>query len=312
MSAVLNVVLPVFGIIAAGYICGRVGLLGAESSEALNRFVYYVALPALFFISLARVDFAGAPLGPFLTAFFGPILATFGLSILVALVIFPNRLGELGLHGLTAIFSNTGFIGIPLLVTAFGQEALLPGVLSTVLNGAVVIAAGTVVLEIDKGEGVGFLRVTRNALIGVAKSPLVLSAAAGLVVNLLDWPLPLPLETFTDILAAAVGPCALFAMGLFIVGRSVTRGAGEVGWLVMLKLVVQPAIAWWLAFDVLHMQPVWAASAVILSALPVGALVFILAHQYGVFVQRSTAAILVSTVLSAVTLSLLLALLGVT
>jgi predicted permease len=54
MSAVFNVVLPVFAIMLAGYLAGRFRVLGEPSSEALNRFVYFVALPALFFISMAR------------------------------------------------------------------------------------------------------------------------------------------------------------------------------------------------------------------------------------------------------------------
>ena len=59
------------------------------------------------------------------------------------------------------------------------------------------------------------------------------------------------------------------------------------------------------------MNPIWATSAVILSALPTGALVFILAQQYGIYVQRATAVIMVSTVLALGTLSILLILLGV-
>jgi len=71
MVAVLNVVLPVFGIGLAGYLCGRFGVLGAASSEALNAFVYYVALPALFFISMARMPLRDILNWPFLFAYGG-------------------------------------------------------------------------------------------------------------------------------------------------------------------------------------------------------------------------------------------------
>ncbi len=129
-------------------------------------------------------------------------------------------------------------------------------------------------------------------------------SAAGLQV-------PVFLASFCDLLAASVGPCALFAMGLFMVGRSSSAGLGEVGWIVLLKLIVQHLVTWWLAYRLLDMAPVWAASAVILAALPTGARVFVLAQQYGVYVQRSTAAILTSTVASLATLSLLLLALGI-
>ena len=147
--------------------------------------------------------------------------------------------------------------------------------------------------------------------LAVVKSPLVISAAAGLAVSAAGLQMPVFLATYCDLLAAAVGPCALFAMGLFMVGRSSSAGLGEVGWIVLLKLVVQPAVTWLLAYRVLDMAPAWAASAVILAALPTGALVFVLARQYGIYVQRSTAAILVSTVASLATLSLLFLSLGI-
>ena len=71
MSAIVNVVLPIFGIIASGYLAGRFRLLGDTTSDALNRFVYFVALPALFFVSLARVPLRQSFDFPFLAAYGG-------------------------------------------------------------------------------------------------------------------------------------------------------------------------------------------------------------------------------------------------
>lgn len=311
MAPILNVVLPVFAIMLAGYLAGRFRLLGNASSEALNRFVYFVALPALFFISMSRVPIAEAFNWPFLAAFGGGMLATFALGLAVAAFAFPNRLGALGLLGLSATFSNTGYLGIPLLLIAFGEAATLPAIIATVMLGTVVIALGTAIVEIDLNQGGGFLRILRRVAIGVFKSPLVISASAGLLMSATGLEAPVFVATFCDLLGAAVGPCALFAIGLFMVGRSFTAGMAEVGWLVLLKLLVQPLVTWALAYHVLQMEPVWAASAVILAALPTGALVFVLAQKYDIYVQRSTAAIMVSTVTSVVTLSVLFIMLGV-
>lgn len=309
MSAVLQVVLPVFGIVLAGYLAGRRGLLGAASSEALNRFVYYVALPALFLISMARVEIGEILNVPFLLAIGGAQFATFALAVGGAALLFPARLGTLSLHGLTAVFANTGYMGIPLLQTAFGEAGTLPAVVATVWHGAVVMGLGIVLLEADFNRGSG-LAIIGHVARGVVTSPLVLAAAAGLAASALRLPIPAPLAAFCDILAAAAAPCALFAMGLFLVGRSVTAAPGELGWLVAMKLAVQPAAAYGLAFHVLDMERLWALSAVVLSALPTGALVFVLAQQYGIYTQRATAAILITTVLSLITLSGLFAAFG--
>lgn len=310
MATVLNIVLPVFGIMLAGYLAGRFKLLGGESSEALNRFVYFVALPALFFISMSRVEISEAFHGPFLAALGGGMLGSFILTLLVAVFVFPNRLAALGLHGISAIFSNTGYLGIPLLLIAFGETGKLAAILGTILTGAVVMPIGIAIIEMDLGRGAGLLRVLGNMIRGVLKSPLVLSAAAGLGFSALGWAVPGAVATFADILGAAAAPCALFAIGLFMVGRPVSAGALEVGWLVTVKLLVQPALTWWLAYRVFDLEPLWAASAVTLAALPTGALVFVLAQQYGIFVQRATATILVSTLLSVITVSILFLVMG--
>lgn len=310
-TAVLDVVLPVFGIILAGFLCGRFGILGQASSEALNRFVYYVALPALFFVSMARVPVGDVLNLPFLAAFGGGVLIVALISLPVSRGVFKNGLGPSGLHALSATFANTGYMGIPLLLTAFGPQAALPAIIATVLNGAVVMAIGIAVIEADLARGRGAGRIVADVAAGVARSPLVLSALAGILASALGLGLPKPLVTFCDILGAAAPPCALFAIGLFMVGRAVTAGMAELSWLTVLKLLVQPAVTWVIAVPLLRLDPLWAASAVTLAALPTGSLVFVLASQYGVYVQRATGTILISTVFSVVTLSVLLAVLGV-
>lgn len=310
-TAVLDVVLPVFGIILAGFLCGRFGILGQASSEALNRFVYFVALPALFFVSMARVPVGDVLNLPFLAAFGGGVLIVALLSLPVSRGVFGNGLGPSGLHALSATFANTGYMGIPLLLTAFGPQAALPAIIATVLNGAVVMAIGIAVIEADLARGRGAGRIIADVAAGVAKSPLVLSALAGILASALGLGLPTPLVTFCDILGAAAPPCALFAIGLFMVGRAVTAGMAELSWLTVLKLLAQPAVTWVIAVPLLRLDPLWAASAVTLAALPTGSLVFVLASQYGVYVQRATGTILITTVFSVVTLSALLAVLGV-
>jgi predicted permease len=311
MQAIFDVVLPVFGIMFAGYLSGRTKLLGEASSQALNRFVYFVALPALFFVSLSRVELGEVFDWPFLAAFGGGLTVTFVVALVVARLAFSSRLGPVGMNAICAIFSNTGYMGIPLVLLIYGEAGLLPGIITTVITGVVVIAMATVILEIDASTRLGPVAVAGRVLIGVLRSPLLLSALGGLAVSGLGLELPRSVQTFCDILGAAAAPCALFAIGLFMVDTSLRTGLTEVGWIAVLKLIVQPALTWWLAFEVLALPPVWAGVAVVQAALPTGALVFVIAQQYGVYVQRATAVILVSTLASVITLSLLLIQLGV-
>lgn len=309
MNAILNVALPVFAIMAAGYFAGRMKLLGQDSTIALNGFVYYVSLPALFLGSMARVPVHEVLNGPYLAAVLGGQLAVFGVALIIATFMFPGRIGEVGLHATAAIFANTGYMGIPLLQTAFGDAGTLPAIIATVVNGALMMAVGIIILEIDRSSvgGAHPMKIATDVVKGVAKSPLVQAAVLGLALSALGVSLPKPVNTFLDLLGGAAGPCALFAMGLFLVGQKVTRGAPEVAWITFLKLIIHPLVTWWLATYVLDMDPIWTASAVIMASLPVGGLVFILAQRYQVFLARAVAAILVTTVVSIVTVSFIVA-----
>jgi len=310
MLAIVNVILPVFGIMLAGYLCGHFGILGEGSSQALNAFVYNVALPALFFISLSQVPIGDSLNLPFIAAFYGGVLAVFGFSMAVATFVFPNRPGGLSLHAMSAAFSNTGYMGIPLLAIAFGDSARMPGIISTVLNGTLFLGLITLILEIDSNDG-GFGEILRQAFAGLLKSPLIMSAAAGLTVSALGFELPTALATFCNLLGVTAGPCALFAIGLFMVGKSVRSGLGEVLWISLLKLVALPLLTYVLAYYVLPLSPVEAASAVVLAALPTGTLTFVLAQRYRTYTQRSVSEILISTLLSIVTLAVLFAFLEI-
>jgi malonate transporter len=290
VNAILNVSLPVFAIILGGYLAARSGLLGQGSTAALNAFVYYFALPPLLFLSMARVPLGEIFHWSYLGAYVGGVLGTAALSLAAGLILFRRHAAELSLQAMTAVFSNTGYMGVPLFLTAFGDQGVLPSLILTVFNGAVVVGTVVVLIEFTLSRSGGAFRIFRD--VGVAL-------------------LPKPLSNLCEILGAASGPCALFAMGLSLVAHAGSGSVGETGWLVFLKLLVQPAITAWLAFGVLDLEPFWAMSAVILAALPTGALTFVVAQRYGLYVAPATQVTLVSTVLSVVTVSALLVWFGI-
>jgi len=307
-NAALNIVAPLFGIMLAGYLAGRVRLFNEESSAVLSRFVFVVAMPALIFISLSRVKIEEFFNWPFLGALGGGMLATFCISLIVARLVFRAGLTTVGLHGLTAMFSSTGYIGLPLILTAFGETAMVPGIIGAVITVALFLPLGIILAEFDKGrDRQGF---SLAPLIGVIRNPLLAATVAGLAVSALGIPIPKPVTTFCEVLGGAYIPCALFSAGLFMVGCSVKGEAREIGWLVVAKLVLHPLITWWLAYRVFELEGILPAIAVLQAALPTGVPVFVLAQQYGVFVARSNAVIVLSTVLAVFTLSGVLFLFG--
>ena len=309
MDALLTVSVPVFGLILCGYLAGYFGVLGAQSSEALNRFVYYFALPALLFIFVARAPLERILYWPFLAAWGGSLALSFGLTALLARLVYRDRLAVVGLRSMNASFANTGYMGIPLAITAFGEAAGLPAIIATAFMGIVLISLTISLIETDLSTKAGAGGIARDVGLALAKNPLVLSVAAGALVSAFGISIPLPLAKFFDLLSSAAGPCALFAIGLFISGQSVREGLHEAALITAIKLLVHPAIAWLLLAAVFEVEPLWATVTILIAALPTGANCFVLAQRYNVFVAPTSATILLSTALSVVTISLLLILL---
>ncbi len=305
MQAVINIVIPVFAIILSGYLSGRFKVLGEESSQALNRFVFYVAMPALLFHSMARLRPDEIFHLPFMLTYGGGQLITFALAFLAARLVFRQNLIGGVMRGLASAYCNIGYMGLPLVIIAFGPDWTKAAVVATVINISILLVGTITLLEISQSPGGSAFRIVRDVARGVLKNPQFLAPAAGIAWSFTGLDLPAPINTFTSILGAAAGPCALFALGLFMVGKPLHQDLKEVSWIVLAKLFIQPLITWGLALWLLQDDPMWLTLAVLLAAMPTGTTVFVFASKYGVYVHRALAAVMISTALSVATLSAL-------
>ena len=115
---------------------------------------------------------------------------------------------------------------------------------------------------------------------------------------------PIALDRLIDLLAKAAAPCALFAMGATLALRPLKRIPNELYLIVPLKLLVQPALIYCILSLAGDFPPVWVNTAMLMAALPTATNVFVIAHQYGVWVERASSCILATTLFSIVTLTL--------
>lgn len=305
MQVVFDVALPVFAIIVAGYAGGRT-VLGQASSQALSAFVYWFALPAVLFLGMARQPLKDIFNLPFIGAFLGAMLVIYALGGLLGRLLHRDRSEVHAIQGLNAAFSNTGYMGIPLFLAAFGADRLLPAIIATVVMSVVMVGLAIIWIELALSAGHGLGHALKDVGKALLRNPLILSSFAGLGWNLSGLPLPTPLVNFCQLVGAAAGPCALFAIGVFLAGRPLAIDWRRVGWMVPLKLVVQPLLTWALIATVFPLDRFWTGAALLLAALPTGALTFVVASQYRVYVEQTSQVILLSTVASVPVLSLIL------
>ena len=306
MLSTLFVVLPIFALIAVGFFCRKRRLLGPHSTSELNRFVVYLGLPALLFDIMAHASWSSLDQPGFIAAFGLSCAAVFVATVLVQ-VRSGRHLVDATLDGLNAAYANTGFIGFPLCLVLFGRNSLPLVTVATILTACVLFAVAIVLivagLQTERRHSRLVLTVT-NSLV---RNPLLLSPIAGAAVAVSGLTIPQSAESFLHLLGAAASPVALVALGTFLAEERVGLPRFRLtGVLVVLKLLVQPLLAWALAAFVFHLPPTLVAIVVLLSALPTGTGPFMLAELYGREAAVTSTSILASTVISLLTVTVLL------
>ena len=311
---IINVVLPIFAIIGIGYIAGATGIVPKDGVKTLNNFVFYIALPALLFQSTATAPIEQLMNWEFIAINLGGILASFLVAVVLSRVVFKRPIQSSTLYGMNASYGTTGYMGIPLVIAAFGSEAALPAALATLIHNIPIIALVLIVCEsvlvIENEEKRGLVSTFSMIIKPVLTSPLTISVISGIVMAVTGIPLPTAILTLSELLASASGATALFAIGLGLVGQlALTKGEEfnitEVGFIVGLKLLFQPLITFILMMFVFDVEPLWAIISLIMSALPVGAGVFVFAQKYEKMTSQTLTAILISIFISVITLSLI-------
>jgi predicted permease len=312
MGALINVALPVFGIILTGYLAARFDALGPDSAAALNRFVFYFGLPAALFVVTARAPIDKIFNWPFIGAFISGALLTLLIALIVARFWFEHHdLPTLTMVGLAAGWGNVGYMGFPLILTAYGQDGALPAIISSFCSIILFVGSAVAVLESTRAAGTSHPRVALHLARTLLRNPLVTSPLLGILFSISAFPLPNAVSNYLDLMAAAVVPAALFALGLSLVGHKLTGNVGEVMWLAALKTVVNPILTFVLVTNVFSMRPLWSHVAVILSAMPAAANIYVIAQQYDVQFRTMSAAIVLSTGMSVFTIFFLLLRFGV-
>lgn len=311
MLATLEILLPVFGLIFAGFACRRRGVLGPNSASELNRFVVWLALPALLFDTMAHATWRQLYQPAFVATFSIACISVFVL-ILATRLLSGRHLADASVDAIAASYPNTGYIGFPLGMIAFGQASLTPTTIATILVACVLFAFAIVLIEIGLQTERTPHKLGLKVLGSLARNPLIVSPIAGVLFASLHVAMPPSAQTFLKLLAGAASPCALVSLGLFLAEKRPSGAdAGGISLLLTgVKLLGQPALAWWLAARLFGLSPMLVEMTVVLAALPTGTGPFMLAEFYQREAHITSRTILLSTVGSVVTLSLLLLVMG--
>jgi len=268
-------------------------------------------LPALLFSVVATSTWEQLWQPGFIAAFSVGCLGVFAFTLGYRLLQ-KQPLVDASLDALGASYANTGYVGIPLCMLVLGDEALQPAMVASIVVVCVLFAIALACVETGLHAGQGLLRTLGKVSWALVRNPLGGCPAARRAVG---WPVAHSCRCrwrpCSSCWVRRRRPVRWFRSGLFL---AQTQPAGKVRgvWpLVGLKLVVQPLITWYLAFQVFELPTLWAYSALLLSALPTGTGPYMLAEFYGREGSRVSRVVLLSTLGSLISLSLILVLLPV-
>lgn len=310
MLAVVNVVVPIFAIIALGYLAVRFRLYPAEGVRGLVALVNNFLTPALLFQSLLHADFGTAFNWYVILPFYAGALTCFIIGAIVASRLFKTRPGEGVSAGFAATFSNTVLLGIPILHRAYGEGAMSVAFSIIAFHASVLITIGMLVMELVRRDGAPIHRALGVAAIRIVQNPLLWGIVLGVLANMLDVTLIEPVEAFFTLLSAAVVPVALFGLGGALMEYRLADNWSQALAMSLLKLILHPLIAWVLMIPVLKVDPEQARYGIVLAAMPAGINVYVFATYYNRGVNVATNTILISTVLSMVTVTCWLLVMG--
>lgn len=288
----INVVTPVFLLVILGYVVGPRLTLEART---LSRFAYYLLVPAFVYniTSTARIE-AGLAINMFLYILLVHLAVAFVGLILPRLL---RRTGTItAATVLVAVFGNVGNFGLPIIEFGFGKEALIP---ATLYFLAILFVSFVIGVAAASWQNGGSLR----AVTAVLKTPALIVLVPALLVNATGTTAPLMVNRVVGLLAGAMVPTMLVALGVqlaatekVIIDRNVLLAAG-------IRLLIAPLLALALA-GLFGLTGLERNAGVLQAGMPTAVLASIIAIEYDLLPDFVTTSVLFSTVVSVITLTI--------
>jgi predicted permease len=304
----LELAAPLFVLVLVGYLIARSGRFPAGMADALTKFVFAVALPALLFPMMADLSRLPAVDARLLAAYFGGCLVVFVIGRTLGWTAFRLDGVAQSVFALGGVFSNTVLLGVPIAKLALGDAALPSVALVIVFNALVLWTLVTVSVEWARHGQMsvrGFATTTKS----VVTNPIVASIVGGFLFGLTGLTLPTLVAEPLRLTGQAAAPMALVVLGMGLAQYAV-RDGWPVGLAVtVLKLVVHPLVVWGLALA-LGLPPIETQAVVLLASLAVGVNVYLMSNEFKALQGPVAASLVLSTLLGAITTPLVLTLIG--
>ncbi len=309
MSALVEVILPVFLVIGFGYFATWRGHFPETAIEGLMKFTQNFAIPTLLFRAISSLDLSQSFDPALLTSFYVGAGSGFAVAFLGARYLFKRPWPDSVAIGFGGLFSNSVLLGLAITERAYGIDALGPNFVIVSVHAPFCYVVGVTAMEFARAQGKSLGATMLSVLRSMARNALVIGIAAGFAVNFTGLALPAVFTDAVDMMARAALPAAIFGLGGVLACYKPEGDMGVVALIVTVSLVLHPTITYTLgqALGLSHGQ---LRSAVLTASMAPGINIYVFANMYGVARRVAATAVLVATGLSILTVWVWLAILG--
>ena len=300
MQALLDVILPVFALIAFGYAAARWGGLDALSVDGIMRFAQSFAAPCLLFRSIAMLDLSSAYDTGLLVSFYAGAFAGFAAGFFGARLLFDRPLPDAVAIGFACMFSNSLLLGLPITERAYGTDALTGNYAIISFHAPLLYGFGIGMMEWARarGQGLALGALVAKMLRAIFSQALVIGISLGFVVNLTGLPLPAPVWGAVEMMSRAAIPVALFGLGGVLMRYRPEGDRATIAMVCAATLVLHPTVTYLTARFGFHLGTPGLRSSVVTAAMAPGVNAYMFAHLYGVGKRVAASSVLVATALS--------------
>lgn len=307
MSDIIGISFPLFALIALGFLAHRRRIIGDAAPAILIDFVYYFLLPPFLFMKIIDADVAQGLNLRMMLAYYLAVAIIFTIAYVTSYRVYSRDRKVIAIRSIAAIAANTGYLGLPIVVLAYGAQAIIPGITVVLLDNLIVLVGGSLLLEAATSDGVRWSKAAIESLGKIARNPLIISIVIGLLYVLFVGVIPQPVRALGKTMADATLPCALFALGATLAQRQNTGSpAADIYQIVTLKLFAHPLLAFLFARYVFDLSSIETAIIVVMAAMPVSVNTFIMATRYRAYVKEISGILFMTTVLSMFVITALL------
>lgn len=297
----IDVILPVFLVIGAGYSATKAGFFKQDYVEGLMKFTQSFAIPCLLFRAISNLDLAASFDATLLISYYTAATICFITGLFGARLIFKRDWEDCVVIGFCCLFSNSLLLGLPITERAYGADNLIGNYAIIAVHAPFCFGLGITVMEVVRNRGAGGFKTVTAVFSAMFKNVLILAIGLGFIVNLTGLHIPSAIDEALLLLIRAALPAALFALGGVLVKYRPEGDMRVISFVCLIALMLHPLLVWVFGTSLAVPQDLF-KSGVLNAAMAPGFNAYIFANMYGRAKRVAASAVLLATALCVLTI----------